>query len=93
MRMVSGLHSGFQQAELAFNGGTSSVELAPAVAVARDEGVEAACFDPPGPGLALFGGAAPLGRLALVVGPGELRASVFARGRPIRTGLDGGGEP
>src|SRR5687767_1684878 len=57
-----------QAAELALDGGAATVELAVAQALARDQRVQPVALDPDRRGLALAGGAAPLGRLAAVVG-------------------------
>src|SRR5205085_2573451 len=77
----------FQAAELRLDGGSAPVEVAPAVSAARDERVAPVGPEPHRLGLARAGRAAPLGALALEVGPGERPASVLALGRANRGAL------
>ena len=60
-----------EPAELALDGGTSGVQVAEASSLARDQRVAPMVFDPDGLRLALPGGAAPLGGVALEIGTGE----------------------
>jgi hypothetical protein len=60
-----------EPAKLALNRPTALVERRGPLRVARDERVQPVGLDPCGLRLALAGRAAPLGRLPLVVGPGE----------------------
>ena len=67
-----------QAAELALDGGAARVEVAEAARLARDQRVAPLGLDPAGGGLALTGGAAPLGGVALEVGTGERPAALLA---------------
>jgi len=63
--------------------------LAGALGVARDQRMQTVGLDPTGLRLALAGWAAPLGRLALEVGPGERPLAVLAQRRVMVAALDG----
>ena len=78
-----------EPAELALDAATALVELRAALRVARDQRVQAVGLDPAGLGLALARGAAPLGGLPLVVGPGERPLSVIAARRLVVAPHDG----
>jgi hypothetical protein len=70
-----------QASELALDAPASAVQAAPPLRGARDKRMETVGLDPAGRGRAMARGAAPLGRLALRVGPGEYPRSVVALGR------------
>src|SRR2546423_6615480 len=69
-----------QPSKLTLNSGTATVEAAPPLALARDQRVQPGLLAPQRLGLALAGGAAPLGCAALEVSPRERPRSVLARG-------------
>src|SRR5439155_7498398 len=52
-----------QPSELTLDGGSATVEVTPALRLARNQRMEPRCFPPDRLGLALTGGAAPLRRL------------------------------
>ena len=69
-----------QAPELALDGGAATVEIAPPLRLARNERVLAVGPDLLRLRLTLAGGAAPLGCLALEVGPRERPGAVVAGG-------------
>ena len=80
-----------QPSELALDGSTAAVERLGPLRVARDERVQPVGLDPCRLRLAFAGRAAPLGCLALVVGPGERPLAVLADARLVIAALDGRG--
>ena len=66
----------------------STVEVAPPLRLARDEGMQAACRDPLGERSALASRAAPLRALVLEVGTRELPNAVLAGRRKMVAALD-----
>jgi hypothetical protein len=66
-----------------------AVERLPPLRLARDQSVESVGRDPRRGGLALAGRAAPLGRTARGIGPGERPLTVLAGRRAMIAALDG----
>jgi len=80
-----------QPSKLTLDSGTATVEVAPSLRLAGDQRVEAGCIAPDGLGLAVAGRAAPLGLLALEVGPGERPRSMLTGRRAMLPALHGDG--